>query len=157
VLRLSPDLVLSDISMPGLSGFDLLTRLTAMEPRFVDMPFVFLTALGDRETEMRGWHLGADDYITKPVDFDVLAAVIGARLQRVARQDVWPKSIDLSARERETLTWAARGKTFEEIGEILSLSRRTVEFHLDNARRKLGVATRTQALIKATTGRLIAP
>jgi DNA-binding CsgD family transcriptional regulator len=57
----------------------------------------------------------------------------------------------------ETLTWAARGKTFEEIGTILSLSRRTVEFHLDNARRKLGVATRTQALIKAATERLIHP
>jgi DNA-binding NarL/FixJ family response regulator len=157
ILREPPDLVLSDIGMPGMSGFDLLERLTAMEPRFESMPFVFLTALGDHDNEIRGWQLGADDYLTKPVDYDVLAALITARLVRVARCAVWPKHVGLREREVETLTWAARGKTFAEIGEILSLSKRTVEFHLDNARRKLGVATRTQALIKAAAGHLIQP
>lgn len=157
ILKEPPDLVLSDIGMPGMSGFDLLERLTAMEPRFERMPFVFLTALGDHDSELKGWQLGADDYLTKPVDYDVLAALITARLVRVARSAVWPKHVDLREREIETLTWAARGKTFAEIGEILSLSKRTVEFHLENARRKLGVATRTQALIKAATGHLIHP
>jgi DNA-binding response OmpR family regulator len=157
ILKEPPDLVLSDIGMPGMSGFDLLERLTAMEPRFERMPFVFLTALGDHDSELKGWQLGADDYLTKPVDYDVLAALITARLVRVARSSVWPKHVDLREREIETLTWAARGKTFAEIGEILSLSKRTVEFHLENARRKLGVATRTQALIKAATGHLIHP
>ncbi len=155
ILREPPDLVLSDIGMPGMSGFELLERLTSMAPRFESIPFVFLTALGDQCSELRGWQLGADDYLTKPVDYDVLAARIGARLARVARTEVWPKQVHLRERELETLTWAARGKTFEEIGAILSLSKRTVEFHLENARRKLGVATRTQALIKAATGRLI--
>jgi DNA-binding response OmpR family regulator len=157
ILREPPDLVLSDIGMPGMSGFDLLERLTAMEPRFERMPFVFLTALGDHDSELKGWQLGADDYLTKPVDYDVLAALITARLVRVARSAIWPKHVGLREREIETLTWAARGKTFAEIGEILSLSKRTVEFHLENARRKLGVATRTQALIKAATGHLIQP
>jgi DNA-binding response OmpR family regulator len=157
ILKEPPDLVLSDVGMPGMSGFDLLERLTAMEPRFERMPFVFLTALGDHDSELKGWQLGADDYLTKPVDYDVLAALITARLVRVARSAVWPKHVDLREREIETLTWAARGKTFAEIGEILSLSKRTVEFHLENARRKLGVATRTQALIKAATGHLIHP
>jgi DNA-binding NarL/FixJ family response regulator len=143
--------------MPVMSGFDLLKRLTALEPRFVRMPFVFLTALADHDNELRGWQLGADDYVTKPVDFDVLAAVIASRLKRVARSAVWPSQIDLGTREIETLTWAARGKTFAEIGAILGLSRRTVEFHLENARRKLGVPTRTQALIKAAVGELIEP
>ncbi len=157
ILRQPPDLVLSDIGMPGMSGFELLERVTSMEPRFANMPFVFLTALGDHDHEIRGWQLGADDYLTKPIDYDVLAAVLSARLARVARSAVWPKQVDLRAREVETLTWAARGKTFAEIGEILSLSSRTVEFHLENARRKLGVATRTQALIKAAAGHLIHP
>jgi DNA-binding response OmpR family regulator len=157
ILRTPPDVVLADVNMPAMSGFDLLERLTTLEPRFTRMPFVFLTALADHDNELKGWQLGADDYVTKPVDFDVLAAVIASRLTRVARNAVWPKHIDLGERELETLTWAARGKTFAEIGEILGLSRRTVEFHLDNARRKLGVPTRTQALIKAAIGELIEP
>jgi DNA-binding NarL/FixJ family response regulator len=157
ILEEPPDLVLSDVGMPGMSGFELLERLTTLEPRFERMPFVFLTALGDHDSELKGWRLGADDYLTKPVDYDVLAALITARLARVARTAVWPKQVGLREREVETLTWAARGKTFWEIGEILGLSKRTVEFHLDNARRKLGVATRTQALIKAATGHLIQP
>ena len=152
-----PDIVLSDVGMPGMSGFELLERLTSMAPRFESIPFLFLTGLGDQRSELRGWQLGADDYLTKPVDYEVLAARIGARLARVARSAVWPKRVQLREREVETLTWAARGKTFEEIGTILSLSRRTVEFHLENARRKLGVATRTQALVKAATERLIQP
>jgi DNA-binding response OmpR family regulator len=155
ILREPPDLVLSDVGMPGMSGFDLLRIITSMEPRFERMPFVFLTALGDLDNELKGWRLGADDYLSKPVDYDVLAAVITARLARVARSAIWPKEVGLREREVETLTWAARGKTFWEIGEILGLSKRTVEFHLENARRKLGVATRTQALIKAAAGHLI--
>jgi DNA-binding response OmpR family regulator len=157
ILKDPPDLVLSDVGMPGMSGFELLRTLTSMEPRFESMPFVFLTALSDHDNELKGWQLGADDYLTKPVDYDVLAALIAARLARVARSAVWPKQVGLREREVETLTWAARGKTFWEIGAILGLSKRTVEFHLENARRKLGVATRTQALIKAATGHLIQP
>ena len=157
ILKEAPDIVLSDIDMPGMSGFELLERLTSMAPRFESIPFIFLTALGDQRSELRGWQLGADDYLTKPVDYEVLAARISARLARVARSTAWPTGIQLREREVETLTWAARGKTFEEIGTILSLSRRTVEFHLENARRKLGVATRTQALVKAATERLIHP
>jgi|SRR5579871_1187872 len=157
ILRCAPDLVLSDINLPAMSGFALLERLTSMAPRFARMPIVFLTALADHDNELRGWRMGADDYVTKPVDFDVLAAVIAARLKRVARNTLWPGKIALAPRERETLTWAARGKTFSEIGHILGLSRRTVEFHLDNARRKLGVSTRTQALVKAAVGDLIEP
>ncbi|MGO9991774.1 MAG: response regulator transcription factor [Steroidobacteraceae bacterium] len=157
ILKEPPDLVLSDIGMPGMSGFELLGALTSMEPRFESIPFVFLTALGDHDNELKGWQLGADDYLTKPVDYDVLAALISARLARVARSAIWPKHVGLREREVEALTWAARGKTFWEIGEILGLSKRTVEFHLENARRKLGVATRTQALIKAATGHLIHP
>jgi DNA-binding response OmpR family regulator len=157
IIEAPPDLVLSDVGMPGMSGFQLLERLLSMEPRFESMPFVFLTALGDHNSELKGWQLGADDYLIKPVDYDVLAALITARLARVARSAVWPKLVGLREREVETLTWAARGKTFQEIGTILSLSKRTVEFHLENARRKLGVATRTQALIKAAKGHLIQP
>jgi DNA-binding response OmpR family regulator len=157
ILKDTPDLVLSDISMPVMSGFELLERLTAVAPRFGNVPFVFLTALTDRENELKGRQLGADDYVTKPIDFDVLDAIIKARLTRVARGDVWPKNVGLNDREIETLTWAARGKTSAEIATLLDLSKRTVDFHIENARTKLGVSTRIQAAVKATTGRLIEP
>jgi DNA-binding CsgD family transcriptional regulator len=63
----------------------------------------------------------------------------------------------LNDREIEALTWVARGKTSIQIAEILELSKRTVDFHLNNARVKLGASTRTQAAIKAAVGRLIEP
>jgi DNA-binding response OmpR family regulator len=157
ILKNMPDLVLSDISMPVMSGFELLERLIALAPRFSQIPFVFLTALTDRDNELKGRRLGADDYITKPIDFDVLATIITARLAGVARAGLWPKLIELNDREVETLTWAARGKTSAEIAVILGITKRTVDFHVDNARTKLGAPTRTAAVIKAAAGRLIEP
>ena len=157
ILRLMPDLVLSDISMPALSGFELLERLTALAPRFSYMPFVFLTALTDRDNELKGRQLGADDYVTKPIDFDLLDTIIAARLKAVARAGLLPKTILLNDREVEVLTWVARGKTSAEIAQILGLTKRTVDFHTDNARNKLGAATRTEAVIRAASGRLIEP
>ena len=157
ILKNMPDLVLSDISMPVMSGFELLERLTALEPRFARMPFVFLTALTDRDNELKGRQLGADDYVTKPIDFDMLTTIINARLAGVARSELWPKVVQLNDREVEALTWVARGKTSAEIAQILGLTKRTIDFHIDNARAKLGAATRTQAVIKAATGRLIDP
>ena len=155
VLKLMPDLVLCDINMPLMSGFQVLEQLTALEPRFNDMPFVFLTALADRENELRGRQLGADDYVTKPIDFEILGAIIRARLSRVARPALWATRITLSDREIETLTWVARGKTSAEIAQILGLSKRTVDFHVENARTKLSATTRIEAAVKAATGRLI--
>jgi DNA-binding NarL/FixJ family response regulator len=157
ILKSTPDLVLCDISMPVMSGFELLERLTALAPRFGNMPFVFLTALTDRDNELKGRQLGADDYVTKPIDFDVLDTIIKARLARVARSEIWPQQVDLNDREIETLTWAARGKTSAEIAKVLDLSKRTVDFHIENARAKLGVSTRIQAAVKAAAGRLIDP
>ncbi len=157
ILNSTPDLVLCDITMPVMSGFQLLQRLTDIAPRFDSIPFIFLTALSDRENERRGRKLGADDYVTKPIDFDILGMIITARLARVARNPVWHERIHLSEREVEALTWAARGKTSAEIAQILNLSKRTVDFHMDNAREKLGVSTRIQAVIKAANGRLIEP
>ena len=157
ILKTMPDLVVSDISMPVMSGFELLECLIGLAPRFSKMPFVFLTALTDRDNELRGRQLGADDYVTKPIDFDILVTIINARLVAVARTEMWPKNVKLNDREVEALTWVARGKTSAEIAKILDLTKRTIDFHIDNARTKLGAATRTEAVIKAASGRLIEP
>ena len=157
IFRHAPDLVLCDVSMPAMSGFEVLERLTAVAPRFGRMPFVFLTALADREHQLKGRQLGADDYVTKPIDFEILVSIIRARLAGVARMEIWPHSVSLSDREVEVLTWSARGKTSGEIASILGLAKRTIDFHVDNARAKLGVATRIEAAVKAATGGIIEP
>jgi DNA-binding response OmpR family regulator len=157
ILKTGPDLVLCDISMPGITGFEVLERLTSIAPQLEAVPFVFLTALADRDTELKGRHLGADDYVTKPIDFEILSTIIEARLSRVARNEVWSRLVALNDREVECLTWSARGKTSSEIGTILGLSKRTVDFHIESACRKLNVATRIEAAVKAASGRLINP
>jgi DNA-binding NarL/FixJ family response regulator len=157
ILKCHPDLVLCDINMPGITGFEVLECLIALAPRFEAVPFIFLTASADRDSELRGRRLGADDYVTKPIDFDLLATIIEARLGRGARREVRSRQVALNEREVECLTWSARGKTSPEIAAILGLSKRTVNFHIENACRKLNVATRTEAVAKAASGRLIEP
>jgi DNA-binding NarL/FixJ family response regulator len=157
ILKTMPDLVLCDVNMPVMSGLEVLERLNALAPRLGRIPFVFLTALADRDSELRARRLGADDYVTKPIDFDMLEMIINARLAGVARNEVWPKLVTLNDREIEALTWVARGKTSAEVADVIGLSKRTIDFHLDNARVKLGAATRTEAAIKAAIGKLIEP
>ena len=157
ILKTGPDLVLCDSNMPGMTGFEVMERLIALAPQFEAVPFVFLTARTDRDSELKGRRLGADDYVTKPVDFEILAAIIDARLGKGARNEVWSRHVALNDRELECLTWSARGKTSPEIAVILGLSKRTVNFHIENACRKLNVSTRTEAVVKATSGRLIDP
>ena len=131
--------------------------MNALAPRLQHIPFVFLTALADRDNELRARRLGADDYVTKPIDFEMLETIINARLTAVARNEIWPKLAMLNDREVEALTWVARGKTSAQIADLVGLSKRTVEFHLDKARIKLDAATRTQAAVKAAVGKLIEP
>jgi DNA-binding NarL/FixJ family response regulator len=157
ILKTTPDLVLCDINMPIMSGFEVLERLIELAPRFGRIPFVFLTAMTDRENELRARRLGADDFVTKPIDFDMLHTIIIARLASVARNEIWPKLTVLNEREIQMLTLVARGNTSAQIAEIIGLTKRTVDFHLDNARQKLGAATRTEAAFKAAVGKLIEP
>ena len=78
------DLVLCDITMPLMSGLELLRRVRQM-PRLGDLPFVFLTALAGRQDILAGKAAGVDDYLTKPIDFDLMLITIAARLDQVAR------------------------------------------------------------------------
>ena len=76
-----PDLILCDIMMPELDGFEVLEALRA-EPHLADVPFVFLTALDDRSSMRRGMNLGADDYLAKPFTRDELLEAVSSRLKK---------------------------------------------------------------------------
>lgn len=78
-----PDLIISDIRMPGMDGFELCERVRA-NPDFVQLPFIFLTGKDERADMRRGMGLGADDYLTKPFEPEDLLTAVRVRLSRAA-------------------------------------------------------------------------
>lgn len=87
ILTYKPDLVLCDVNMPVMDGHKLLATLRDDHPELADMPFIFLSALADRKDIIAGRKLGADEYLTKPIDFEMLLVSVQARLDRVDRMD----------------------------------------------------------------------
>jgi DNA-binding CsgD family transcriptional regulator len=88
-------------------------------------------------------------------DFQMIANFTHARVMEILGVGTDVDEIKLSPRERECLQWAAMGKTTDEIGGILTISERTVRFFLDGAKHKLGCVTKTQAVARAASLRLI--
>lgn len=82
IIDILPDLVLSDITMPDMDGHQLLVELRESHPELGDIPFVFLTALADRKDQIAGRQLGADDYLTKPIDFEMMMVVVESKLEK---------------------------------------------------------------------------
>ncbi len=78
---LRPDVIVSDVSMAEMDGFEFCKRVQTMAN--LDVPFLFLSAMTERSHVRRGMSLGADDYLTKPFAPDDLARAVGVRLQRV--------------------------------------------------------------------------
>jgi DNA-binding NarL/FixJ family response regulator len=160
ILKGIPDLVLCDIGASGMSGFEVLARLNELSPKQERVPFVFLSARLNRDLKLRARRLGANDFVVKPVDFEILHKIIDAQLsgpRHERRRRFSDPTAPLSDRVIEILTWAARGRTSAQIGKALGLVKRTVDFHLDHARLKLGARTRTEAVVKAAIRRLIKP
>lgn len=157
--REAPDLILCDVMMPELDGYGVLQALRA-DPRLALIPFIFLTARGEREDLRNGMNLGADDYLTKPVPKGELLRAIEARLQRSAQQarrEFRPDfsthtpllRLGLTPRAAEVLLWVAQGKTNSDIATILSISESTVKKHVLEVFDKLGVETRSAATLRA--------
>ena len=82
---ITPDLVLCDITMPKLDGYGLLSAMRTERPELAATPFVFLTAMSEPREVIKGKLQGADDYLVKPVDYDLLLATVSARLRQVNR------------------------------------------------------------------------
>jgi len=159
VKRDPPDLILCDVMMPELDGHGVLEALRQDEAT-VTIPFIFLTAKGEKEDLRSGMNLGADDYLTKPVARLDLLEAINARLLRSEQQvqrEFKPDfssfepllKLDLTPRAAETLLWVAQGKTNGDIAAILSISESTVKKHLLEIFQKLNVETRGAATLRA--------
>ena len=79
-----PDIVLLDVMMPGLDGFEACRRIKA-DPVMADIPVIMVTALSDADDLVRGFEVGADDFVTKP--FNGLALMARVRLQLRRKRD----------------------------------------------------------------------
>src|SRR6185436_7579040 len=153
-----PDVILCDVSMPELDGYGVLEKLRA-DSATVSIPFIFLTAKGDRKDLRTGMNLGADDYLTKPASAEEVLSAIKARLDRhtekedAAMAKAKPnfdsakplEALGLTAREAEVLLWVAQGKANADIATILGCAENTVKVHLARIFEKLGFENRNAA------------
>src|SRR5262245_25872711 len=149
-----PDVVLTDVDLPGVSGYELCRQLR--DEHGDGLALMIVT--GDRTEPFdraAGILLGADDYMTKPIDPGELVA----RVWRFARRSVSGRGSSgrngngkldqLSRRERQVLDLLAGGSTQDEIAEALFISSKTVATHIQRVLTKLGVRSRTQAVALA--------
>ncbi|WP_135079627.1 response regulator [Terasakiella sp. SH-1] len=88
----TPDIVISDISMPKMDGYELFEKLQKANREFAAIPFVFLTALVSRDDEIKGRRLGVTNYLRKPIDFDVLLATVQSLYDARERMDAHAES-----------------------------------------------------------------
>ena len=153
-----PDLIISDIRMPGMDGYQLARNLRSA-PRTRLVPIVFLSAKDETADRIAGFRTGVDAYLTKPFEPEELAAVVKSILERVqrthsdlARMFGEPGADDVELVRDEELTDAewrvaetvARGLSNKEIAAELNLSLRTVEGHISRILDKKSLSNRVE-------------
>jgi DNA-binding NarL/FixJ family response regulator len=144
-----PAVVLLDIDLPGLNGYEVCQRLRTEFGRGVAIAFLSGTRTESLDVSS-GLLLGADDYIVKPFDPDELLARVSALARRaVGDEQRAGGNAGLTPREHEILTLLAEGLDQAEIAHKLSISPKTVGTHIDRILGKLGVHSRAQAVAAA--------
>ena len=153
-----PDLIISDIRMPGMDGYQLVRNIRS-NARTRLVPIVFLTAKDESADRIEGFRTGVDAYITKPFEPDELVAVVAAILHRVERthsdlarmfgeKEDEPKEFvpdeDLTSAEWRVAEAVARGLSNKEIASELNLSLRTIEGHISRILDKKSLNNRVE-------------
>ncbi len=167
-----PDLVLLDILMPGISGLEVVEKISAVAP---GAQVIMLTASESEEDLLVGVKAGVRGYVTKDAPFDALVAALDAvegggaavspnmagKLLDVTRQLLRHQELlqsrkpVLTGRELEVLQLVAQGQTSREIGVLLFISENTVKNHIRNILDKLGLHSRNEAVLYAVREDLI--
>jgi NarL family two-component system response regulator LiaR len=163
VRQLQPDVVLLDLALPDLNGIEVARRVADESPT---TRVAVLSAYDDDDYVVAALEAGVAAYLLKTAPAkDVIAAIhavadgqvvlhpaVAVKLrQSLRRREASPPGVDLTEREREVLRMTAAGLHNKEIADRLSLSIRTVEGHLSHILAKLGVSSRTEAVIYGLT------
>ncbi len=125
-IELSPDLMLLDVMMPGMDGFEVCQRLRA-DPRLAELPVVMVTALDDRESRLRGIESGADDFMSKPYD----RAELRARIRTITRLNRYRRLVETEEKlaylaNYDTLTGLPnRSLLLERLTQAINSAKRT--------------------------------
>jgi PleD family two-component response regulator len=115
-----PDLILLDVMMPEINGFDV-CKIIKANPLFVDIPVIFLTALDTQEGARQGLEIGGIDYVTKPVDIELLKLRVHNHLESKERNDLLKENMELLVQKNSELEAVlARVKQLEGIIPICS-------------------------------------
>jgi DNA-binding NarL/FixJ family response regulator len=153
-----PDLIVSDIRMPGIDGYQLARQLRG-SPRTALVPVVFLTAKDETADRVEGFRAGVDAYLTKPFEPDELIAVVNGILTRVERthteiarlvgstvveQEPTFQDEELTEAEDRVAFAVSRGLSNKEIAAALEISVRTVENHISHILDKKGFSNRVE-------------
>ena len=132
--------------MPGLSGIDLLKRLRELR---IALPVIVITGHADVPLAVEAMKIGADDFLEKPFDDEVLLASIRTALKRqvgdsnrqAQRSEVEGRLATLSNRERDVLLGLVAGRANKQIAFDLGISPRTVEIYRANLMTKMQAAS----------------
>lgn len=163
--RLQPDVLLLDVMMPVMDGIEAAKLLHA---QFADIKILALSSLQDHETVHAMLQNGADGYISKSKLFHDLADAIRATYygKKVFSSEAFShlapvfekpadKDFDLTRREKAILSLMAMGMSKPQIAGKLGIRQSTVKFHSENICIKLGVRTRSEAMIVAAKNKLV--
>jgi NarL family two-component system response regulator LiaR len=161
--RVQPDIVLMDVVMPVLDGIEATARLSE---RFPSVKVLVLSSFQDHESVYAMLRNGAVGYLTKDTLSQDLAETIRTTFQgnMVFSKDIVEKLVSppqpvvdfhLTDRELEVLLILAEGLTNQQSAQRLSISPSTLKFHMSNIYQKLGVQTRSEALVLAAKNNLI--
>jgi FixJ family two-component response regulator len=142
----SPSCLLLDISLPDLNGLELQERIAIDR---IDMPIIFITGHGDIPMTVRAMKAGAVEFLTKPLDREVLSASIENALARSSAlideaaelAALRARYASLSGREREVMALVASGKMNKQIAGELGISEITVKVHRGRVMRKMRART----------------
>ena len=162
IAEVLPDLIISDIRMPGMDGYQLVRNLRS-HARTRLVPIVFLTAKDETADRIAGFRTGVDAYVTKPFEPDELVAIVAGILERVQRthSDLarlfgehetagheFQRDEKLTVAEWRVAETVARGLSNKEIAAELNLSLRTVEGHISRILDKEGLNNRVELALK---------